>query len=522
MVDTTAPPADLYTVDAATYEQALGWDLEHVDAAEVAVDRRGFSPDVAEVYSESYILNDVFIFGPEQENAPLLHDEYSFIDDLLDDIYGNEEIVQYAESEEPLMLDIEVTTEDDGFYGRALLEDTDVKEAIDHAQEVRDTLRDVTEAEIMVEDRIRELYAEAREVYERFGGLRDIEFSEEMGRVEVDAFRFDWSWADGEGTGFAFHTADALVYDGGRPDVDRGFPILNVRQQEYTLPDGVGTVLGKLHDMGHVEINKDGILDRRDAVAAEAFTEIAAELEDVEHVLLAGGTFPSVSIESLDLPYTAGEEVTGLRELVEEYRSTYGVAPSEEENPAEDLPPRQHELLKDVQTHETAIEAVQAEYDCADVEIGKVAFYDAMDRYEEAIPEEYHILRYLGRDQDFTIDTAADAVKLDYVTVPTREVEEDDEVREEVEHPIVADYLDHLRGKNPAFFQPDDVEDDTTNKTEQEEPEQDDDGPVRIGNEYRTSDSSANIDFQKVLQKYTGEGFDRELQRYLEEKLFGD
>lgn len=421
----------LHTVDAAQYEEALGAEVP-VDADRVAVDRRGYAPRVAEENGEDYMLNQVFIFGPEQVDAPVVREEYSFMDDLLDAVYGNEEIVQYAESEEPLMLDVEVTTEDDAFYGRALLEDTDVREAIDHAEQVREKLRTVTEDELMDEERIRELYAEAREVYERFGGIRDIEFSEEMGRVEVDAFRFDWA----DGTGFAFHDASTITYDGDRPDHD-SFPVLNVRQRRYTLPDGVGTVLEKLHAQGRVGIDKDGIMERRDEVAAEALDELGV-----------------------------------------------------------------------------------------DVEVGKLAFYQAMEEHEDGMPEEYHILRYLGRDQDFSVETAKDAVKLDYVTVPTREVEDGDAIREEAEHPTAAAFLDHLRAKESTFFGPVAGEDERRPEPDAEpEPvdEEQEDDAIRVELEYSTADGTGNmdVDFEEVLRQYTDD-FDDELQQYLKERLFDE
>lgn len=426
MADATEP-RELYEVDTEQYEEALGAELPPTLGATVQVDRRGYSRRVAEELGEDYMLNDIVIFGPAQQNAPVVRAEYSFIPDLLTDVYGKEEIVQYAESEEALMLDIEVTSEDDGFYGRALLEDTDVREAIEHAEEVRNKLRTVTEDAVMQPERIRDLYAEARDVYERFGGLRDIEFSEEMGRVETDAFQFDWA----DGTGFAFHGTGSfrghIAYDGDRPD-HMSFPVLNVRQDEHTLPHGVGTVLQSLHAAGHVEIDTDGIMERRDEVAADAL------------------------------------EQRGV-----------------------------------------------------DVEVGRLAFYQAMEEHEDDMPAEYHILRYLGRDEDFSVDTAEDTVKLKYVTVPTIEVEEDDEVHEEIEHPIAAAYLDHLRAKDPMFFHPDDADEPATEDLPDEEPEQD--TPVRVGNDYGTTDSSSNIEFIDVLEQYADEGFDKELQNYLEERL---
>lgn len=521
------PKDELYTVDAATYELALGEELP-VNATEIGVDRRGYAPDIAETHGADYMLNDVFIFGPDQAEAPLERAEYSFLDEMLDEVYEEAEIVQYAEAEEPLMLDIEVTTEEDGFYGRALLEDTDVKEAIAHAQEVRDALRDVTEDELMDEDRLRELYAEARDIYQRFGGLRDIEFSSEMGRVEMDAFQFDWK-EDGGGTGFAFHDISAITYDGGRPNgrANPNFPLLNTRQREHTLPDGVGMVLEKMHDAGHVDIDRDGIMERRDTVAETALDAFAATLDAAEDVLVEGGTIPDQPIiERLDLPYTTGQEIAGMEELVEAYKAQYGVAPGEEEVSLETMDTEQRELRQEIRQRETEIETVREEYESVNVE-SSINFYQAMEEYQDWMPEEYHLLGRLGRDHDFTLETAQDAVKLDYITVPTRDVEDGDEVLEFVEHPTAAAFLDHLRTKEPTFFGPEAAAD---SHRPTDEPEEDDmmadteETPIRVEDPYTTDDTASNldIDFEQVLRKYTDEGFDEELQRYLEEKLFDD
>lgn len=70
---------------------------------ELSVDRRGFSPEIAELYGKDYMKGHVAIITFDQNNAGFAYKNYSrFLDDLLDKVFENEGVIRSFEQKEAL------------------------------------------------------------------------------------------------------------------------------------------------------------------------------------------------------------------------------------------------------------------------------------------------------------------------------------------------------------------------------------------------------------------------------------
>lgn len=235
-------------VPTAAYDTTLDTNLPDTLGEYISVDRRGYAEAVADEMGDDY-LSRILIFSPEQEDAPLIHAEASYIPDLVDAVYEQSEMVSYASPEHPLEISITLRESGQEFTPHAYLTDSETTNRLEQAIQVRDTVHELTESDLQETDSIKQLTESARTAQDAFGDLTELTLERDVASVTVPRFT-----VEREGyRGYRFpakhgeHTTTVVTSEEARPYTDS-------MEQQYNIHDGVEAVLDTLVGMEELTV----------------------------------------------------------------------------------------------------------------------------------------------------------------------------------------------------------------------------------------------------------------------------
>ena len=265
----------LYEVSKRRYQQVLkGYDdvfkgLE----SKVRVDKRGYSPEIGKEIGEDYIIDNVFVFSPKQSKSDLLVSEYSFLDDLMNEFYNDEEnkkLISVLTKRYPLSFKIHLESYSQEFLCRLMLDEKNVKKAMKNLRDVRAKIYDLDEDTLASnEDYIFELVDEVNKLREIFGDIKDLDVRYNSVYMGVDHFTFYSSLkniSNGEPDGYALNISDTptVVYFGNDSSINGSW-----FERLITIdPESVDS--GKIYELfkaGVITLDENRILKKLDKMA---------------------------------------------------------------------------------------------------------------------------------------------------------------------------------------------------------------------------------------------------------------
>ncbi|MDY6778533.1 MAG: hypothetical protein SVU32_07750 [Candidatus Nanohaloarchaea archaeon] len=145
------------TVPRHKYEQVLDTDLPDRLDDTVQIDRRGYSPEVAEELGSDYLEGGISIVSEKQLDAECLSQGYSTTDQLMDGIEETDNLLDYVETIGPATFDIDVTPEAGGYAFELALDPRRSATGTEEAFRLADDVERMDYTDLQEEGRSQEL-----------------------------------------------------------------------------------------------------------------------------------------------------------------------------------------------------------------------------------------------------------------------------------------------------------------------------------------------------------------------------